>query len=341
MPRIFRSLETRNGQNAFDTIVEAAVADFLRISRPSAAHSADFSRLVASMWSRLSLEAKRQLALSLSTTPHVPRPLVELLLSSSTEISAPFLFSSPCITREDAVRLAAREEQAPQDTAAELQQHPQRDEAPQHFRPARRAEDGPSEPPIKSAAAARDALRALARPGSRRAPSRIAEAVIPPVTDAAPASPAAAALREARRGRPVRALDIIAAALGLAPDIAAELSAEADGRPLVAALKLLGHSRADAMTVVLMVHETAGRDVTVFDRLTGFFDAASPDECRSLLGIEPAPRAVANQPLGRPQHRPLHAEGAGYRSESPARQVTFGRRRNAPSRLADSGGGRL
>ena len=105
MPRIFRSLETRDGRSAFDTIAKAAVADFLEVRQPATARVADFSHLMTSIWSKLPAATRKQLAIALAPSPHVPRAVVELLLSEPPEISAPFLFSSPCLTRQDAAGL--------------------------------------------------------------------------------------------------------------------------------------------------------------------------------------------------------------------------------------------
>ena len=338
MPRIFRTLETRNGQSAFDNIAKAAVADFLELRRPAATHVADFGRLLSSIWSKLSREAKQEVAISLATSPHVPRLVVELLIAEPAEISAPFLFASPCLTSHDAASLASTEAPAPLRDAAghERPDYVIRVQVQQSSTMAPEEDDDP-QIIMKSAAAARDALRALARVQQRRPPLNIDPAVInarPQPASANPSNPlefsTAALLQEARRGSPARAVQLIAAALGLAPDVAETLGAGSDGRGLAAALKLLGLSTSDSMTVVLLIHETGGRDVDAFKALRRFTEDVSIEACHVALGLEYRPVASALEDTSRPQHRPLHDEGAGYRASTRSRQTSFGRRAITP-----------
>lgn len=105
-PRIFRSLERQFGLGEFDTVVAAAVATFGSLRNPSATQVEDLSRLVVPLWQRTRDETKRNVAASLSHARRVPRSLVELLLESPVEVSAPFLVSSPALTDHDLARLA-------------------------------------------------------------------------------------------------------------------------------------------------------------------------------------------------------------------------------------------
>ncbi|WP_139802236.1 hypothetical protein [Aurantimonas sp. 22II-16-19i] len=357
MPRIFRTLETRNGRSAFDTIAKAAVADFLEVRQPAPARIADFSHLMTSIWSKLPAATRKQLAIALAPSPHVPRAVVELLLAEPPEISAPFLFSSPCLTGEDAAALASPEDRgtAPDaasphlaDTAA-AEATSSRPPAPRRVAP---GGGDDTRPPLTSAAAARDALLALARVKPRRAaPQADAPLAAAPVADAPPAEPRAAAparpassiadlLQEARSGSPERTIRMIADRLQLSPEIAATLPIGSDGRALATALKLLGLSAADAMTVVLLVHATAGRDVDAFRALRRFYDDVSETACQEALGLEAGASAKLSNVGTRAKHRPLHAEGAGLRPATQGRPAAFGRRRNLPSGLAAGNGRR-
>lgn len=358
MPRIFRTLETRNGRSAFDTIAKAAVADFLEVRQPATARVADFSHLMTSIWSKLPAATRKQLAIALAPSPHVPRAVVELLLSEPPEISAPFLFSSPCLTRQDAAGLDSSIDPAPAvDEADRHRADRAAREAIAGRKPSSRVDASgggkvASPPPLASAAAARDALLALARVKPRRAgPAAELQSVAPPAevpaeaTAAAPkpARPArsiADLLREARSGSPQRTIRMIADRLQLSPQIAATLPTGSDGRALAAALKLLGLSAADAMTVVLLVHATAGRDVDAFRALRRFYDDVSETACQVALGLEAGSSVKLSDGRTRGTHRPLHAEGAGLRPATQGRPAAFGRRRNLPSGLAAGNGRR-
>ena len=133
---------------------------------------------------------------------------------------------------------------------------------------------------------------------------------------------------------------MIADRLQLSPQIAATLPTGSDGRALAAALKLLGLSAADAMTVVLLVHATAGRDVDAFRALRRFYDDVSETACQVALGLEAGSSVKLNDGRTRGTHRPLHAEGAGLRPATQGRPAAFGRRRNLPSGLAAGNGRR-
>ena len=334
MPRIFRTLETRNGRNAFDTIVVAAVTDFLAIRHPAAAHSADFSRLVSSIWSKLSAETKRQVALAIAGSNNVPRAVVELLVSEPAEISAPFLFSSPCITREDAVGLSSTGGGSQIGAATISDGSP----PPDHHRiePQRQPNEASrtnSEAPIKSAAAARDVMRSLARTGSQRPPSASGEATDNRAAER-PKPTIADLLETARTESPERTVQLLATALQLTPEIAARLSGGADGQTLAAALKALGLSRVDVMTALIWVHQPAGRDVAVFDALHQFYEDVSPESCHAILGLIYMPPTEAEKTSGKARHQPLHAEGVGYRPITTARKTPFGRRGVTPLGLA-------
>ncbi len=346
MPRIFRTLETRGGQVAFDTIVEAAVASFLASPRPSPAHVADFSRLMESIWGKLSVGAKRQLAISLATSPNVPRPVVALLLSEPAEISAPFLFSSPCLTKDDAGAIDSTSGDVP--SASPILPGARPAAAPQPEAPnlSPRTE---TSPPLESAAAARDALRALARakprhslrrPLSAKSSSPSSPEAASDVADILPSEATGAALlREARAGRSARALAMVAASLKLPAETVKSFASDADGMTLAAALKLLGLSVADAMTVLLMVHQTAGQDVAAFAALRRLYEGLSIERSAAVLGLESsAALAAARAATSRSEHRPLHAPEGSRRTAAPGPQPVFGRRRNTPSGIVARSG---
>ena len=344
MPRIFRTLETRGGQFAFDTIVEAAVASFLASNRPSPGHLADFARLMTSTWTKLSIETKRQMAISLATSPHVPRPVVELLLSESAEVSAPFLFSSPCLTGDDARTIGATQDAAP--AAAPVQHGPGSALPVKTPRPQGRPrshDDDAAQPPLPSAAAARDALRALMRVKPRRpfpasSPSSDAPSIDASRTPGLEAT-SVALLREARAGRPPRALALIAASLKLPADTVDTLATDGDGRPLAAALKLLGLTVADAMTVLMLVHRTAGRDVAAFAQLRRHYETITIESSAAVLGVNDLPALAVSRKPPQAEHRPLHAPESQRRPATTGQQTVFGRRRNTPSGIVSRSGG--
>ncbi|MBO0663296.1 hypothetical protein LQ948_11690 [Jiella sp. MQZ9-1] len=347
MPRIFRTLETRQGRHAFDTIVKAAVAGYLDLRRPGASHSAEFSRLITSTWDKLSVETKRDLAIALANKPDLPRAIVTLILAEPADISAPFLFSSPCLTEHDAALLNSRHT-AREDRGA-------RDKRPaattaMRSRPAARQEQetgdsGGAEAPLRSAAAARDALRALAsrRTGgaTKAGKATTSERLQPP-----PAGEASLTLTHeglmaaARSGARERCLATIAAMLSLPKAAADQLWRDEHGHSLAAALKLLGLQTGDTMSIAMLVHETAGRDITAFEDLRRFFRAITVEDCCRELGLPL--RSIAPAGHNPAPHQPLHAEdgGAGYRVASSHRPVAFGRRRNAPSTATVNTSGR-
>ncbi|NDW03054.1 DUF2336 domain-containing protein [Jiella pacifica] len=343
MPRIFRTLETRGGQVGFDTIVEAAVASFLASNRPSPAHTADFARLVTSTWAKLSLEAKRQLAISLATSPHVPRSVVDLLLVEPAEVSAPFLFSSPCLTKDDARTIGATPDAAP---APGPRQHGPGPALPVRTpRPQGRSHslaDAAAQPPLQSAAAARDALRALVRAKPRRPlPASSSSPNTPPVGASRALGvegTAAALLREARAGRPDRALTLIASSLKLPAATVETFAMDGDGTPLAAALKLLGLTVADAMTVMMMVHRTAGCDVAAFAQLRRHYEDLSIERSAAALGVSDVPALAASRIPPQAEHQPLYAPEAQRRPATAGQQTVFGRRRKMPSAIVSRNG---
>mgnify|MGYP000144411629 CR=1 FL=1 len=341
MPRIFRTLETRGGQAAFDTIVEAAVAGFLASHRPSPTHVAEFSRLMASIWAKLSVDTKRQLAIALATSSNVPRPVVELLLSEPAEVSAPFLFSSPCLTKDDARAIGSPLDATPSEKvglraadAAPPAEEPRREAGPRSSR-------SEVPPPLESAAAARDALRALVRAKPRQSLQRPLSSPPPPPLSTETAAGAAdvlsseatagALLREARAGRPARVLALIAAPLKLPAETVQGFATDADGVALAAALKLLGLTVADAMTVLLMVHQTAGQDVAAFAELRRLYERLSMERSAAVLGVKDLSALAASRTPPQAEHQPLHAPEGRRRSVAPGQQTVFGRRRNKPS----------
>ncbi|MBP0617911.1 hypothetical protein [Jiella mangrovi] len=332
MPRLFRSLETRQGRSAFDTIATAAVAGFLDMRRPGPAHAADFARLIASTWPKLSTETKRQIAISLAKSPDVPRPVVELFLNEPAEIAAPFLFSSPCLTETDVLSLQAAEEAVPPAEAARV--HLPRQSVEPNVQRSDGAGKETAPPPLKNAAAARDALRALVRAKPRPAQpgAQTSETAVFRLEPGTPPFPAL--LHEARNGNPGGAARAIASTLKLPAQTAVTLVEGEDGTFLAAALKLLDLTTADAMTLVLMVHRTAGHDATAFAALRRVYDGLTKPAARELLGLEAATPIDVPVKRDKGQHQPLHVEGAGLRKGTATRKTTFGRRRQLPSAVA-------
>lgn len=104
-PRIFRNLEKTGGLGGFDTIVGAAVASFGSLRLPSEHQARDFGRLVVPLWDKITPETRRSLAATLSSSPRMPREIVERLMAEPVEISAPFLLSSPTLSEADLMTL--------------------------------------------------------------------------------------------------------------------------------------------------------------------------------------------------------------------------------------------
>ncbi|MCE7027015.1 hypothetical protein [Jiella avicenniae] len=276
------------------------------------------------------------MAISLATSPHVPRPVVDLLLVQPAEFSAPFLFSSPCLTKEDAGMIGATQDTVPGATPGrQCPDSALRAKSARSHGRSRQQKDDAAQPPLQSAAAVRDALRALVRTKPRR-PLAAASPTpkTPPVDASQPsglAATAAALLREARAGNADRALGSIAASLKLQADTIEKLATDGDGRLLAAALKLLGLTVADAMTVLMMVHRTAGRDVAAFAQLRRHYEDLSVESCVAALGVSDHPASAPGRTTPQALHQSLHAPESQRRPAAPGQQTVFGRRRKMPS----------
>ncbi|WP_102957755.1 hypothetical protein [Mangrovicella endophytica] len=370
-PRIFRSLETQTGAEAFDTIVSAAVAAYGSLRAPSETQARDFGKLVVPAWDKISADTRRTLAAALSHSPRVPRAVVEKLITAPVEISAPFLVASPVLTDTDLASLAAsgderirrilsgrnsadaslqafRDKTARDNAAAARTETmlPSRKQTvsaspapvPVPPQPAHQMRSAPkpviAAPPIaeerltsngagimeKTAAAAREALLRLARPGRRPAP--------------ASASASAASFGEVLSIRELIGLatdglqdafyEALAASLTLAPEQLTTIRSDATGERLATALKALNASSADTMTILMMMVPSIGLDVRAFATMKDVYDALEVADCRRALGLsvkQPVKRAPSLQPLS------VDIEGL----QRPAARPQFGRRKTAPA----------
>ncbi|MCQ0989620.1 DUF2336 domain-containing protein [Jiella marina] len=350
MPRIFRTLENRGDRSGFDTIMLAAVTSFAELRRPTPAHMADLSRLVSPLWDKLGHSAKRAIVVTLSRSPQVPRPIVERILAEPAEIAAPFLLSSPCLTADDLERSAAKLDGHLQTHPSDMASPPE-NQTPVATTPlpeasSRKAQSGSSQAPLESAAAARDALRALAARSTRRPVSRpeLPKAPAPEMHDPRAHEPQALApkahgpinaemfLGQARSGNRAAVCQLLVDSLGLAPATATLIEADGDGRRLAEALKALDLPEADAMTIIMLLCHPVGHDYKAFERLREEFATMTVAECRTRLGL-PATASPASTASGRStgaQHQSQFMEARRREPAAPPRAVSFGRRSAAP-----------
>ncbi len=354
-PRIFRSLERQFGLGEFDTVVAAAVATFGSLRNPSAAQVEDLSRLVVPLWARTRDETKRNVAASLSHARRVPRSLVELLIESPVEVSAPFLVSSPALTDGDLARLAASSDErvarlvrnrdargtqppvpaAPAETApdapAPIASAPI--EEPVAASPPPPREETPAERDIASPSLAADFLSQT--PFNARAPSPGRR--MPP-RNADEARELLRRLATAGRGAPKREpaglpelmnaafaredvlfYETLSEIFAFDPATLSRLIEEPSGETLAVALRALKASSADALSILMLMKPAIGLDVATFDSMARFYDALKPEDCRAVID---AARAGA-------RHAPLTSPET-YRSGETAKR-DFGRRSQRPA----------
>lgn len=349
-PRIFRSLERQFGQGEFDTVVAAAVATFGSLRNPSAAQVEDLSRLVVPLWNRIRTETKRNLAASLSHAGRVPRSLVELMLESPVEVSAPFLVSSPVLSEADLATLAA----SPDERVARLVRN--RDARgiipPPAFKPSVQVQvtamppAAPSlssetpapiqEPEIEAPSLAADFLSETpfnARtpaPGRRMPPRNADEAreLLRRLATAGrgPAKPQAVPdltdlMNAAFSREEVLFYEILTEIFSLETSMLERIVSEPTGETLAVALKALKASPADALSILMLLKPAVGLDVATFDSMARFYKALPAEECRSLIvSARHAPltspevyRNVDNtrRDFGRRIARPLNREAKG------------------------------
>ena len=198
---------------------------------------------------------------------------------------------------------------------------------------------------------ARDLREAAAIPrkndaATQPAPPATEEAV---VTPAAPPQGAADRIREtlrriARSGNPepelkgptLHELVVLAvqqdmarfyAGLGQALDLSADtlrkIEADVSGERLAVAIKALGASPADALTVMMMLKPEIGLDVAKFSLMTRFYRALKAEDCAALTGRPPARQSVAA-----PRLEPLHQDLEPLPRNAPP--ANFGRRVQRP-----------
>ncbi|KQT88221.1 hypothetical protein [Aurantimonas sp. Leaf443] len=316
-PRLYRSLETNAGRDGFDTIVAAAAATYASLRNPSEAQARDFGRLAAPLWSRIAPETQRTLAAALSRSPRVPRALVERLLAAPVEVSAPFLLASPCLTATDLATMAIEGDARHAEIAARrrsgragLANAPQAtgDVAP----PLPEAVE-PSQPPVsetlqpapQTAAETREALRRMVRPGRL-------------FLDPGAVQTIGDLVGLARSGDGEGVYRGIAHLLAVPEQRIAAMREEAEGRLLAFALKALHAGPADALTIVMLMKPSVGRDVEAFEALRLAYRTLEIDACRAALSLPARPAGPA------PSLAP-RLDDLGSRERHPHRRV-FGRR---------------
>ena len=349
-PRIFRSLERQFGQGEFDTVVAAAVATFSSLRNPSAAQVEDLSRLVVPLWGRIRNETKRNLAASLSHARRVPRSLVELMLESPVEVSAPFLVSSPVLTDTDLSTLAASSDErvarlvhnrgARGTVPPEMVETVSRQPAPPPEKPAPSKIVPPREEEpvaaIEAPSLAADFLSETPFNARTPAPGR----PMPP-RNADEARELLRRLAMAGRGpvKPRRTpdlADLINAAFcreevlfyetlteifSLESATLERIISEPTGETLAVALKALKASSADALSILMLMKPAVGLDVATFDSMARFYKALPPEDCRNMIASS--------------RHAPLTSPEV-YRSPDHARR-DFGRRIARPGQREAKG----
>jgi uncharacterized protein (DUF2336 family) len=330
-PHIFRSLETAAGSAEFDTIVTAAVSTYGALRKPSETQARDFARLVLPVWDRLKPQTKRALGASLSHSTNVPRGLVEKLFDEPIEIAAPFLVSSPVLTPADRLRIAQdrdlrlrrvsdaapsaveRSTASPASVAEPAAEQPADpivqpggDEKANRRHPPRE-EPATIYEPGKAAAAVRETLRRLVQPGSRSSSQRMTMIDL---------------LDLAVRGDAAETLAGLADMAGIDGKAADRIAADETGERLAVALKAIGASDADAMTIIMMLKPRVGLDVAIFDIMARYYRALKRDDCILLIGGRRRAEAPSLEPFFQDVERPDRGAqpraAFGRRTESPA-----------------------
>ncbi|WP_152045359.1 hypothetical protein [Aureimonas psammosilenae] len=355
-PRIFRNLERTAGRDGFDTIVRAAVAAYAALRRPSERQARDFASLVMPIFEKTDRETRRILAASLATAPKLPRPLVDRLIQEPVAVAAPFLLGSPLLTAADVAVLRERAdppmarlldarrpstpagEAPPATPTAKVSRAKTATAAPggasrqtalmsigdpetAHERIASsETAAAPRPTPALSrerdAAETRELLRRLAKTSIKRPVP--ADTVSSQTTDA-PQSLVDLALR-----RDLPALRAaLTQALRVEPTTAAAILEDQTAEPLAAALKALGTSLADAMTVLMMTVPRIGSDVAAFDAMQADYAALDAEDCAARFGLAAPPAVVP--PV---RHVPQYASDAASSPREGTRRH-FGRRKPA------------
>lgn len=200
--------------------------------------------------------------------------------------------------------------------------------------------EAPAPPkPAVTAPPARDELVDLffsARPDERRlilanlVPRDAARSATPADADTLAQLEAAALRRD-----PTDFARTLAAALGVAPALAARIARDASGEPLVVAAKALGMSAAALQRVLLFLNPVIGQSVQRVYDLAQLFDDVTAEAAAEMVAIWRAPLARR-----KPAHEPvLHDDQrrSPRAFANPVRQVRQGRAA-PPQRKTDRGG---
>ncbi|WP_185983138.1 hypothetical protein [Aureimonas mangrovi] len=315
-PRIFRSLETPQGQAGFDTIVAAAVSAYGSLRSPTESQARDFGRLVAPLWPRISPAAQRSLCASLSHSPHVPRDLLDQIVEAAVEVTAPFLVSSPALAAHDVARLAARKDERIERILARRRERADPSDA--DWASSLPFVDAPPlAPDLSSPEPTSPAVEGEAAELVRATLRRLARVGTPVPRQSAPRDPADL-VRVAREGNLAAFYDALGACLGLLPERIAPIEVEDDGRALARALKALRLPTSDALAILMLVKPSVGLDVPAFEAMTVYY--RSLDAQRALTEI--AHSGPGPAPVAYPRRSP---EAPADQSDGASRE-TFGRR---------------
>ncbi|SJZ65719.1 hypothetical protein [Consotaella salsifontis] len=356
-PRIFRDLEYARGSGGLDAAVSAAVATYAALRAPSERQAEDLNRLVMAAWEKLSSDTRRATAAALSRSPLVPRALVKAFLAAPIEVAAPFLVASPTLKADDLAALAARGETGIDRLLRQRQalRSAEASPSPQPAPPAKPTQQG--DPEVAPRAENETTPQDFARPKLQApplAPELVPEA--PPVAVPPPTTGAAQARRTLERlvmrGLPgVRgrtepfsagmmielAMDghfetcyrRLGEALDADPSMMALVEEDEQGERLAVALKALGTTPAEAMSILVLLKPRIGRTAKTFAQMETFYRALSRDDCRRLVA-GPAARRTGYQAQVEDAARPSHG----------APRPAFGRRRIAPQQKPGTGTGR-
>lgn len=177
-------------------------------------------------------------------------------------------------------------------------------------------------PVARSAAAVvRETLLRLALPGRRKSLDGATAGSAPTLAEL---------VSMAVRQDGARFYDGLVRLLGLSPEMLRKIVLDDTGERLAVALKAVGASHADAMTVLMMMKQTIGLDVEAFDRMTRYYRALKAADCTSLARGHSAARHDA--PATAPALRsPYQDTAPPQRTEA---RPTFGRRTTLPSETA-------
>ncbi|MDY8108469.1 hypothetical protein U0C82_04790 [Fulvimarina sp. 2208YS6-2-32] len=281
LPSLYRSMEKSGTANGYDAIAMAATLNFLSIATPSAAQAGALTRLIEPLWRHLGADTRAEIAGRLAHHPSVPAGISSLIARGIEEETAT---GPSAAAHEDTDEPGA----ISMSDMALLASAETTGEAPKLT--------------ASSAAEARHTLRNLL------------------ATPARPAKTKSAVIQIARSRDRIALRDYLASNLAL--DIAAaEALLDPDNLPeLSGALKALGLTTPDAMTVLMFVDEAISTNIATFAIAKNHYEQLAPSAAAHRFGKPESPAPIT------PRLQPASADlPSPVRSTGPRRQA-FGRR---------------